>query len=46
MCTCRLQTVNQGGVKLEFSWQVLMGPSNNIINNDQRGTKEQYYCIS
>ncbi|XP_022605572.1 hydrocephalus-inducing protein homolog [Seriola dumerili] len=30
----QLQIVNQGGVKLEFSWQVLMDPSSNTVNND------------
>ncbi|XP_026221932.1 hydrocephalus-inducing protein homolog [Anabas testudineus] len=32
----QLQIVNQGGVKLEFSWQFLMYPSSNIVSNDQR----------
>ncbi|KAM9351908.1 hydrocephalus-inducing protein homolog [Symphorus nematophorus] len=31
----QLQIVNHGSVKLEFSFQVLMGPSNNTINHDQ-----------
>ncbi|XP_071313817.1 hydrocephalus-inducing protein homolog isoform X2 [Trachinotus anak] len=30
----QLQIVNQGSVKLEFSWQVLMDPSSNTVNND------------
>ncbi|XP_045894223.1 hydrocephalus-inducing protein homolog [Micropterus dolomieu] len=31
----QLQIVNNGAVKLEFSFQVLMEPSNNIVNYDQ-----------
>ncbi|XP_037622519.1 hydrocephalus-inducing protein homolog isoform X2 [Sebastes umbrosus] len=31
----QLQIVNHGTVKLEFSWQVLMDPRNNIVNHDQ-----------
>lgn len=34
---CRLQIVNHGAVKLEFSLQVLMDPSNNIVNHDRGG---------
>nr|XP_019962004.1 PREDICTED: hydrocephalus-inducing protein homolog [Paralichthys olivaceus] len=32
----QLQLVNQGGVKLEYSWQVVMDLSSNTVN-DQRG---------
>ncbi|XP_040894088.1 hydrocephalus-inducing protein homolog [Toxotes jaculatrix] len=32
----QLQIVNEGNIKLEYSWQVLMEPSNNTVNNDQR----------
>lgn len=42
MCVCRLQIVNLGGVKLEFSWQVLSDASSNMVNSGQRGSKEQY----
>ncbi|XP_031731518.1 hydrocephalus-inducing protein homolog isoform X1 [Anarrhichthys ocellatus] len=31
----QLQIVNHGTVKLEYSWQVLMDPRNNIVNHDQ-----------
>ncbi|XP_059190373.1 hydrocephalus-inducing protein homolog [Centropristis striata] len=31
----QLQIVNHGAVKLEFSWQVVMDPKDNIVNNDQ-----------
>uniref|UniRef100_UPI003AADF4DB hydrocephalus-inducing protein homolog n=1 Tax=Centroberyx gerrardi TaxID=166262 RepID=UPI003AADF4DB len=31
----QLQIVNQGSVKLEYSWQVLMDPNSNSINHDQ-----------
>ncbi|KAL6104703.1 hydin [Pungitius sinensis] len=31
----QLQIVNHGTVRLEYSWQVLMAPRNNVVNNDQ-----------
>ncbi|KAK5867885.1 hypothetical protein PBY51_012341 [Eleginops maclovinus] len=36
----QLQIVNRGTVKLEFSWQVIMDPNNNLLNHGQRdGTR-------
>ncbi|KAI3370851.1 hypothetical protein L3Q82_007368 [Scortum barcoo] len=32
----QMHIVNHGAVKLEFSFQVLMDPSNKIVNNDQQ----------
>lgn len=37
VCVCRLQIVNDGNVKLEFSFQVFMEPSNNAVNQNQGG---------
>ncbi|XP_042266839.1 hydrocephalus-inducing protein homolog isoform X2 [Thunnus maccoyii] len=34
----QLEIVNQGNVKLEFSWQVLMDPSSNSFNQNQDRT--------
>ncbi|GAA6221266.1 hydrocephalus-inducing protein homolog [Lates japonicus] len=31
----QLEIVNEGSVKMEFSWQVLMDPSSKTVNNDQ-----------
>ncbi|KAM8849594.1 hydrocephalus-inducing protein homolog isoform 2-T2 [Spinachia spinachia] len=31
----QLQIVNHGTIRLEYSWQVLMAPSNNVVNQDQ-----------
>ncbi|XP_029009061.1 hydrocephalus-inducing protein homolog isoform X2 [Betta splendens] len=36
----QLQLVNLGCVKLEFSWQVLIDASSNIVNNDQKETSQ------
>lgn len=37
---CRLEIVNQGNVKLEFFWKVLMDPSSNSVNQNQGGITE------
>ena len=42
---CRMQIINQGTVKLEFSLQVHMDPSNKIISHGQGGTYDYKYKL-